>query len=457
MNCRMNKILSSEVNSLFGQDMILQSILLESTLRYVALSRAEGDVDKINPVSCACHIVDGGNEWERCLQQSPNTELMIFKMYKGEAIPIVDKEGWNPINTPPYPVAPFLSKFSKTEVYCNEEAKQTIVFVENTTDRWTNAFSSSLFRILPWRFENGATADEIALFKAINDKDASRFTQIVNELVETYDFRGKALAKALLGWGCGAREQTLRSLRRDYDDKVHSIAMTEESLARYYAEIDNINAAIAALTAKPAESNDDLYNFFSTHKQLTVYSRTTDTQGDVLYYTVRETLEYYDQDAFKRVYSAPGSCVSCASPAVKDVLWYVFGANKGVFRTEAMFKLTNFSGIYAVAQRTPEAERTHMGHPHIYNYRCLGANGTYIMNYLKGGNWELALEQTIAATKNLNWGDYSVIRTFIGDIERLYNTCTCIINDKGEAMTPHAFREYCLAAENRQEEDNDNG
>ena len=159
---------------------------------------------------------------------------------------------------------------------------------------------------------------------------------------------------------------------------------------------------------------------------------------------VAETIEYFDSDAFIRLYNNPNSSIGGASKDVKDIFHAVFADNKGVFKVEGMFQLTNLASIRAISHSTSgQFGDTRLPHPHLYHHACLGGNETYINNYLRQGNWDMAIEQTIAAVKNINFGDSTVIREFVEDVRHaLQGSCKCVLADNGKDMTLREFLAY---------------
>lgn len=74
-----------------------------------------------------------------------------------------------------------------------------------------------------------------------------------------------------------------------------------------------------------------------------------------------------------------------------------------------------------------------MPHPHIYFYRCAGGNDQYYSKYADSGEWQLAIEQAIGATKNLNFGDSTVMGEMIEWLDNNRKT-RCIKLADGDTM-----------------------
>lgn len=458
------RLTNSDANTFFGVDgysFPLGSTVLEAALRYIAIVHCPGDIEKVERIKIehtTFSVGTRGNDFASAFETSRD-DILIAESRSGADLPYIDKDGWIALDTPPYPVAPFLSKASATTVFLNNEFKKVILFVKKATDKWIDEFCSSLFRILPWIYtdEYRLTEGELALFKAAHERDCDKFVEIVNAICAQYDFRAMSYKRILLGWNKGLRQQQIAALLVQSQSTRTKIESQENALADLYNSLGAILQNIDALErATRGDDDDSLYKFFNTHKQLGVYQTSPlGSGGKVLYYSVCETIEYFDEDAFKRVYDNPSSSMSRnATSEVKEIFYAIFAQNKGKFRVESMFRLDNLSSLRAVrGQRTGSYGATHLPHPHLYHHACLGGNGSEINRYMADGDWDMAVEQTISATKNLNFGDATVIGEFTSDVRNNMD-CKCIIADNGTEMTPREFLNYIRTAENNEGDNN---
>ena len=458
------KITSSDANTFFGKGtdgFPLSSTVLEATLRYIAVTRHQGDIEKvrlINVATLSFTAGDRGNTYTRY----GDYDIVIAKAQSGSSrVPLlaIDEEGWASLDGPPFPVAPFLSKASETRIYINTQTKRVVVFVRNTTVKWITCFCSSLFRILPWYFENGVTDTDKALFTALNKDDGEKFAEVINEVCAAYDFKKMVQKRTLLGWGNGYRESQIQRLQSDNQDYLGCIEDCERKIANYLNSIANNTFTINALQAQAVEDNDIFYNFFSSREQLSIYRITNcSSGGKSLFFSITDTIEYFDQEAFMRMYNTPGSCFGDHDNPVTKVFYGIFAQEKGAIRVESVFRLDNLSSLSPQRDTTSgNFTYTQLPHPHLYHHACLGGNATPISKYMGSGNWDMAIDQAIAATKNFNFGDSVVVREFIDDIRRNFDGgCKCIIADNGTEMTPREFLQY-LESSNNNNEDTANG
>ena len=460
MDCVNTIITSSNANVFFGNDSSpLGSVTLGATLRFIALKHHQGEIETIRPIKVYTNQFSEYNNGNYYAQQAKENgiELYILSAPRGAQLPTVNEDGWVALDTPPYPVAPFLTAASETRVYANTELKSTVIFVRQPTERWIDMLCSSMFRVLPWYFAEEMSDDETALFRAISKKDASAFNNIINTLCANYDFQAARFKKILIGWNDGYRKKQILTLKSACEDYHRNIAQYQEEIARLLNKLEQSSVNLTALEAQGDSTDDSVYKFFMMHKQISIINTQQNSDGNVMDYCVTETIEYFDADEFMRLYKNSSSSIGRAPKDIKDIFHAVFADGKGVFRVEGVFRLVNLASIIARRGSTSgQFSGTHMPHPHLYHHACLGGNETYINNYLKQGNWDMAIEQTIAAVKNINFGDATVIREFVEDVHSyLDSSCRCILADNGKEMTLREFLAYIR--ENNENEGTTNG
>lgn len=416
----------------------------DATTRYISMKNYSG-TGNVNLISCYTDEAYEGKDGNFYAQNSAY-EITIITTSSRSSSFTVDMENWVALNSPPFPVAAFLSRFSQTTIYINEKIEKALIFVKNKTLRWIDALCSCLFRILPWRFKNGVSDEDTALFKAINQDDSDTFNTIINNFCKQFDFKSNLIKEKLIGWGKNYKKQRLKNLDSDSKSYMTRITGYESDLRNLIKRYLEIQEEIATVQAQPNSITNEVYDFFKNHKSIDIsriYKSGSAIDFNTIDYFVSDTIEYYDQSAFERMYNNDYSCIGEASPQIRQILFAIFMENKGAIRVEAGFRLTDLTKIEALKHaRSGDTSHTHLAHPHITHFACLGGNEQHIRSGLLKGDWDLALEQTIAATKNLNFGDATVIEYFINDLTDIMDFCRCIIADNGEEMTPAEFLTY---------------
>lgn len=454
-------ITSSDADAFFGDDDLFGNLTLRATLRFIALKHHQGDIETIKPIKAqtmSFYESNTGNEYANYAKEH-GIELLILTAPRGAQLLTINEDGWVSLDTPPYPVAPFLSSASETRVYSNATIKSTIIFVRQATGKWIDALCSSMFRILPWYFTDGISKDETALFKAINTKDSEAFVKIVNDTCAPYDFKAVRFKRMLIGWNDGYRKQQIIKLKNNAENTLKLISDHQERITNLLNALNEYNANLTSLQAQCDSSDDSVFRFFMNHHDISICNISLNTNnGNIMDYCIFDTLEFFDRDEFLRVYNNELSNIGCAPKDIRDILYAIFGLeeNKGLFRVESMFRLANLSSLNVLRERrSHQYDYTHLPHPHLVNYGCLGGNSKYINQYMQQGNWDMAIEQSIAATKNINFGDIVVIDSFLRDIRNSMDSCKCIVANNGKEMTPREFLAYIN--ENKENEDTENG
>lgn len=450
-----NTILTnSDANAFFGINQItLDNRVLESTLRYIALKHHEGEIEKLKLITTKVSQFDSYSRYgDFITDRYDDVELFIVTAKNGATMPVINEEGWASQDSPPYPVAPFLSKCSETKVYTNIEKRRTVIFVRVATERWITALTSSLFRILPWYFTT-MTEEETALFRAVSNGDQDTFVNIINSCCN-YNFADMAARRTLMNWGEGYREAQLKTYMDRSVQLMNNMSDYEREIAKILDELSGVHLNIEALQAQKASNSSEVYDFFTARKNIGIASVVSSVgSSKKLRYYVTEVLEYFDKDAFIRVYDNSSSWLA-GNPSVREILYGCFVQEKGVIQVEGVFELTNLSSITAVSNiRSGLFEETHLPHPHIYHYACLGNNSSHINEFLRSGEWGMAIDQTVSAIKNINFGDSTVCNAFVRDIAGKMDTCKCIIADNGVKMTPKEFLAYIREFNNQANEE----
>ena len=224
-------------------------------------------------------------------------------------------------------------------------------------------------------------------------------------------------------------------------------------IAKILDELSGINLYVEALQAQKTSNSSEVYDFFAARKNIGIANVICSAgSSKKLQYYVTGTLEYFDKEMFNRIYQNPSSWLA-GNPGVREILYGCFIQEKGFIQVEGVFELSNLSSITAVSHvRSGRFDKTHLPHPHICYYRCLGENSSYINEFLKSGEWGMAIDQTVAAVKNINFGDSIVCGEFVRDIANKMNICKCIIADNGVHMTPREFLDYIREFNNQTSE-----
>jgi len=314
---------------------------------------------------------------------------------------------WRLLEDKPYAVNKYLSQFSPTSVYINEEEQKVAVLVSSNrmNKAWQAALASTLLFIFTWFYpDKDSMSDDKELMQAISAKDTEKAAYIINSALDGLDIRRTIFHRHLDGKADIARKKQIENTKTILGDKMEEIRRLEASISSAYVVYNEKLALLNALTEVPERTSEEMFRFFYNHKNIDIISSTDES----VTFSVTDTIEFYDEDEFKRTISRRGSywyfSIGDRERAVYKAL---FADRKGKIRTRAVFTLRNMSTL-EIASRSAGKNNV-CPHPHIDEYACWGDNSRYIQQYAKNGDWEMQIEQAIGAVKNLNFGDSVVI------------------------------------------------
>ena len=373
-------------------------------------------------------------------------ELFLSDTYRTEALTIVEclncfdenADGSSEWKTEfsfggkPFPVSQYLSQFGRTKIYLSERQKRLVAFVDRrATNIWVQALESVMCRLMPWYYPADLSEEEQKFYRsiAVDNKAVSAeekveiFVRYVNEVAEKINFRDFKLHRLLDGIADRARRTRISSLSTTVSNTRSNITRLMNELARHYESLDANLLELNALENAEPETNNAMFTFFSTHKQVHLL----DVYDNELRFGVDDTLEFYDEEEFLRLLGNTRSFVHNYNARTRKALKAIFADKKGVLRVNAVFALQQFKLVNPREGDSFVSEA--MPNPHIYFYGCSGANGQYYSQYANSGDWDLGIEQAISATKNLSWGDSTVCNRMIQWLEG--STVPCVYVAEG--------------------------
>lgn len=429
----------------------LNSPLLETMLRYIALKKCDtSGIENIKRLKVFRSSYTSTSDAKDLVASAEGTgsNISVFTSIRSADPLILEMEGYVSLDKPPYSITPYLSSWgSATTAYVNEEKQHLVLFVKRAVSEWIERLASSIFRGLTWLYKGDPILDEdeTKIFRAIANKDWTTAEVELNKFCDTFDFEDIIRKKTLIGWCDCGREAMIEKLKNGIKDLHEYIATKERDIANKKVELANKKENLAAYNTKKESDKDALYNFFKSRKALSIWKvENNGSQGKDLLFSIIETLEFFDTDEFNRCYDNEDSYFyeGCSTDEKRRLCVALFRDMKAKIRTESTFRLQNTSALTPENIRCGNNDRIAIGHPHLIGYRCLGGNETYIESYLDAGDWDLAIDQAIQATKNLNFGDVVVMEKFLGWLnEDVMTNVRCIILPDGTEMTPREFLE----------------
>lgn len=462
---QINTILTNNnLREIFGEFVnysCLDAVMINTITRYIALNRNRNNLESIKDNTPTIREIDYHSSYTpetivNYMRDERNEDVTIwfedaFRYKIPDSIWDFDftNEGYIELNTASNPINQYLSAFKKTRVLINEQGKRTLIIAGQIDNEWGRKMLSTLPKITPWLFTEGISEDEMQLFKALSDNDCDTINSLIEAKYNEFDFRTTLFHKEFDGYENAYIENQKEVIQSRLRDNYESYRAYQEHLSQILLQIKENNIEYDALCRLDLDTSNSFANFLINHKNIVYAKRRRD---NTIYYVIDESIEYYDADKFEDYYNNPRcGFMASASEVTKKVLKGLFIDCVGKLSVYSEFQLNNLTSIEPLRAGTIDGVRydDHFAHPHLGEYVCLGGNRNQINDYLNKGDWDMAIEQTIAATKNLNFGDSTVMCRLV---ERLNMNPTRkgIIADNGKRMTPKEFAKYVETLEKKE-------
>ena len=438
-----------------GDPLPFEKNLLSAATRYIWLKSK--DIDSTFPARCyqigrsqikgLLEPVSNSNEELRIVYESP-IDLEADTLAILEQVEDASSK-WTCLKGAPFPVSEMLSKKYRTLCFVNRDIHRSIVMTTTPYDtkdsEWFQSLVACLFRLLPWRFPNGLDDDDIKYFKGFCNATKASLTEsasVEKALLAKTKFHEHCLQSIAENIVKGTSEGVIRGLRQQEEQLSNDIRSFALQYAQKSKELRLCKEKINSLLIGEYSNSEEIVNGLK-NKSVSVLAY------DRAYHTVKisicDTLEYYDEDEFRRIKQRAGSYYRQFSPASKAVLEAIFEKKLGVLRVCSVFTLSDSVMKGEPGDYPSRLQSVALPHPHITGFGCLGGNSLPIEEFMANGEVDAAIQQAVAATKNINFADSTVIERFAKKtIPESWTTCKCVITNEGEEMTLKKFYEtYC--------------
>lgn len=437
-------LLSNDANEFFGNFVSMDGdSSLAGFLRAIVIKYSGADVKDFSRLSALMHKRVRSEVDMQCALSDAYEGSTTIAVCTGCFENEISMDGWASsitIDGKPFPVNTYLSQFGKTKIYINESQKAIVAFVDKRVSHvWIQAFESVLCRLMPWYFPTKLPEEEVNFVTAIavdnKNENAERiFLEYVDAAYKMMDFRSLRLHHMLDGIADRLRKSEMTRLTSKIADTRRGINDYYERVVAYRTQLDKDVLALKALELTPPTEDSAMYDFFFSHKQLSLH----DVDDSYLKFSVDDTLEFYDEDELKRIIKNRGSYINSYNKETVEIIKAIFLERRGIVRTTAAFVLDNMR--YVNSRKGEKYIEDAMPQPHIFWYGCNGGNGQYYTEYGDKGEWDMGIEQAIAATKNLNWGDSTVCRRMLSWIQDNPHNRWIYVNDGSpmDGVTPES-------------------
>jgi len=366
---------------------------------------------------------------------------------------------WKGFNEGPFFIDKYLSQWIKTTILINEETKRTVVIVDrSTSELWYRALCSSLFKILTWYYPS-PTKEDVALFRSISINKSNTtgmaeqaIVDYINSVCDKCDWEVRRLHSMLDDYSKRTFEQRISEANSLLRNTNTDIERYIDVLKDLYERAERCRLDIAALEALGDKADETWFNFFSARKN---YVDVLSVNGSNIKYQVVGDLEFYDDFKLEQAYDAreneSGVLRYICKDLVESVVKRLLLERRGRIRQVGVFELMGGRHVQSLADEWYRKDC--MPNQHIYKYGCDGENGPRYAQCAESGDWELGIDQSVQAVKNLNTGDGTVLGNTIswfGNNENKKIKCIWVTDGSplGDGRLPEGahlvdYNEFC--------------
>lgn len=333
-----------------------------------------------------------------------------------------EQPGWiECTGKPPY-INAYLSQFGVkvndksegTRVFVNADHRRVVVWVYEPSvlsEYWVQSLVSVLPLVMTWFFSSATDSRAIAKRFAYDPKAdrsvaESALKEYCAEAEKRIDIRGLLIDSALSGFADTARRNQIDSYNSTCKRLRENIASYTTQLGNWYAELDSAEVMLKALRDASPRCDDAFKSFFTGHKDITIAS----VDNGTLKYGVTAPLQYYDVDEFNQILENDDSWLNRKDVDNVKALTAIMRDKLGVIRVNATFELKGMRQVTMIEDEMTDKQCA--PNPHIVRFTCGGSNNAYYSRYAESGDWDLAIEQSCSATRNLAVGDVTVFDWF---------------------------------------------
>lgn len=328
----------------------------------------------------------------------------------------------------------------KFGLWTNKNIKSTVILYEYGGNQIYHNILSAFKWFVPWYFEGEQSLkpEEIAILRTFTKEDgASEFVRLIDSYYDGKDYRNQIIQSKLQGIEKKLMKRRAASIDGNISECRNTIETYQSRIDTELRKIREFEIQRLGYLAAEEQKDDRILNMFLMYKNLYL-GRVRDSSIE---YTVRSKVTNFSSDLYKDCTRSERSYIYEVSPEgyettkrIFDAIFlekkysiYMFGAFE--FKFENTIKLKDGWG-------EKEATVNAMPNPHIYYFACSGSFGHDINDAMVRGDFEEAIEVTIAETGNVNFSDSAPVQKFVRDFFGDYRRVPCIECSDGRFITP---------------------
>ena len=320
-------------------------------------------------------------------------------------------------------VTDFYRSMFQCACFIDAEHKKTVMFVgQELTMQKYHYLQCGIIAYIPWYFpkEKGVSKEEMDLIESLRMKTSEKYIEILASFAKKADFRTNSIKQLLSGFEIRADKARLLMTQADIEGLIDSINSLNEQIGDYLRKKSDKEIIVMGLNAKIAEYNDDdseIMDYFLRNKKIYL-RRVTD---NTMVFCVKDYCDYFDEDMIAHVLENRRSYIYTTKGASDIPTNEMQKLMKAIFVDQTLklqmcstYKFDLRGSVSGVNDFQYDYNfMDAMPNPHIDRYQCLGNYSRMINEYLKRHDYIGAIEQCVASTKSLNFGDSAVMEEFM--------------------------------------------
>lgn len=333
-----------------------------------------------------------------------------------------DEDGWE--------LAPRVTEFfsGKMQVFCliNERLRSSLTLMNgHSLSKW-HTMQSAFLAFCPWYLdkEHGLSKNEKRLFDSLKNGNTEEYLEVLSAIYAEHDYETQYLRETLRGFNNIGLETRLRSAEVDIESYEHEVADLNERICDYVSRIRELNARILGYrdTIAQTENENEVLEFFIHNKAAVEIMDSSRDDGGTVRFFAFGSLEYWDEDEAESYISNHNSYIYQNIPHgryvskrdMEPLMRSIFVDRILSVSIIACYKLSGNGCVSGISGASyPARFATYLPNPHIDRYQCLGSYLRVMREAVLSGDFVTAIEQAIASSRSLNFGDSTVMSQFM--------------------------------------------
>ena len=354
----------------------------------------------------------------------------------------------------------FFKKVFRVTCFVCPEKKSVLLYTTKLRVSYMHYLQCGMLAFLPWYFnkEEGISEQEMELIESLRMKSSQKYLECLQIFASKYDFRATYIQSKLKGFETRFEKQVLADEKMRWENLMSEIKTLNERINDRLKSKAHTEAKILGLETKIAngEGENEIMDYFIANKRLNLI----DCNDRYIRFTVKDYLEYWDEDMAESMINSKRSYMyRYVKDMTKEEAEKMYRA---VFLDEEI--KIKFCGCYTLEfggnVSTPrnwhfgEEYKDAMPNVHTDRYECLGNYQRIINEFLSNNDYLSAIEQCVASCKSLNFGDSTVMDSFMMELFEQGDgrNNRCFELPTGEIVDPKGVVKYLNEKEAKDEQ-----